>query len=315
MPFAPMEPILSRSLPRDPAYVYQVKWDGVRLLADVAPDGVRLWSKKGVDVTLAFPELVAALAPLGRRRRWLDGEAVVLNGEGRPSFADVVRRIRVRHADKAEGYARTLPARYAVFDCLRDGEAVLFAQPWEVRQEYLHNLIPVNSEALFAVETFADGMALWTRVVARGEEGVVAKRRHGLYVPGKRHGDWVKVKASREGVFAVVGLVEHIGRVRSVLLAERTADGAWAYVGRVASGLSERERRLLASGTAHLVTESPPFRGAVERQRGERVRWLVPHLAACVQYREKTPAGRLRHPKLVGFVVPPPDWTGDGEGQ
>lgn len=313
MPFAPMEPILSPALPRDPSYAFQVKWDGVRLVADVGPDGVRLWSKNGRDVTVAFPELVATLKPLGNRRRWLDGEAIVLDHAGRSSFSDAVRRIRVRDAAAAQQYARTWPACYAVFDCLRDGETVLFAEAWEARQEYLHNLIPVNSQALFAVETVRDGEALWNRVLAQGEEGVVAKRRQGRYVPGKTHGDWLKVKACREGVFAIVGLAEWAGRVRSVLLAERSGDGTWTYVGRVASGLSEKERRLLAAGTAHLVSERPPFRGAVDRQRGEQLRWLLPYLAARVQYREKTPDGRLRHPKLVGFLATPPDGLRDGE--
>lgn len=211
MPFAPMEPILSPALPRDPSYAFQVKWDGVRLVADVGPDGVRLWSKNGRDVTVAFPELVAALKPLGNRRRWLDGEAIVLDHAGRSSFSDAVRRIRVRDAAAAQQYARTWPACYAVFDCLRDGETVLFAEAWEARQEYLHNLIPVNSQALFAVETVRDGEALWNRVLAQGEEGVVAKRRQGRYVPGKTHGDWLKVKACREGVFAIVGLAEWAG--------------------------------------------------------------------------------------------------------
>ena len=302
-PFQPMEPVPAPSLPREPGYAYEAKWDGIRLIAEASKSGVRLWTRGGLEVTRTLPEIAEALqaiAPAGPL--WLDGEAVVLGKNGRPAFEEVVRRIRTRDERKASVLAASSPACYAVFDCLRRGSRTLFAQPWEKRSAVLREIIPGGPGPVLRVSSHDDASALWQKVVSEGWEGAVAKRRDAPYIAGKAHRLWWKVKALQERLFAVAGVVEAGGRVRSLLLALPGEAGAWEFAGRAGSGLSERDRLLLATRTSHLVAREPPFAEAVRLAPGEIVRWFKPLLTVKVAYRERTADGLLRHPRIMGFT-------------
>lgn len=306
LPFQPMEPIPAPALPHGSQYVYEAKWDGIRLLAEVSKTGVRLWTRKGVEVTHALPEVEQALFPMASIGcLWLDGEVVVLDESERPSFEEVVRRIRVQDKKKAATLATFRPACYAVFDCLRRGKRTYFEQPWEKRNALLREVIPHRLGPVLRVSSCDDAAALWQQVVSEGWEGVVAKRRDAPYVAGKAHRLWWKVKAVKEGLFAVIGIVEAGGRVRSLLLASPNASGGWVFAGRVGSGLSEKERYQLATCTAHLIVQEPPVQESIRLASGESLRWFRPLLTVKVAYRERTGEGLLRHPRLTGFTTLP----------
>jgi len=175
------------ALPDGPEWVFEVKWDGMRLLADVADGRVRLSSRSERDVTANFPELAALtdLAP----DVLLDGEVVLLEN-GVPSFAALADRM---HGPVAPRIAQTRPVTFMVFDVLRLYGVPLFDRPFAERRGTLERLDLASIPVLSLSPTYTDGAALLEVTRQRGMEGVVAKRRDGVYRPGRRSPTWTKV--------------------------------------------------------------------------------------------------------------------------
>lgn len=283
-------------LPRGPEWTFEVKWDGVRVLAEVTGGRVRLMSRSGRDVTVAYPEL-QALAALPDVT--LDGEVVALEA-GAPSFAALAQRMHVRDAGRAAALARAQPVTYLVFDLLRTGEEDLTRRPLRERREQLEEL-PLAAPAQLS-PTYDDGAALLEATRAQGLEGVLAKRWSSRYEVGRRSTAWLKLphRRSRAAVVAAWRPEPASERLGSVLLAAPDSDGALQYLGRAGSGLAgalgERLRRLLephARPSSPLAADVP----ATDR-RGSR--WVEPEVVVDVAYLLRTDTGRLRHPVVRG---------------
>lgn len=283
-------------------WVHEFKWDGVRALA--ASDGrrVQLRSRRGNDVTAAYPELagLAGALPAGTV---VDGEIVALDEEGVPSFPLLQRRMHVRDPGRVAGLARTVPVRLLVFDVLVDrGESVV-DEPWSRRRERLEAL-EVEGPS-WSTPPVVDDLDLAVRTAAaRGLEGVVSKRREGRYRPGERSPDWRKRRLVREQEL-VVGGVRHGRGHRSGgfgALLVGTWDGTdparpLRYAGGVGSGFSDRETRRLQTRLDALASDDCPF---LDPPRGLDVAWVRPELVVQVRFREWTPDGRLRQPSYRG---------------
>jgi bifunctional non-homologous end joining protein LigD len=170
------------ALPEGPEWLYEVKWDGMRLLADVEERVLRLTA--GRDVTAYFPELagLAEVAP----DVVLDGEIVVLDG-GVPSRAALAERLK----GSIEPGVRSVT--YMVFDVLRLYGVPLLDRPFGERRATLERLDIAAVPALTLSPTYADGRALLAVTGQRGLGGVVAKRTDGVYRPGLRSPGWVMV--------------------------------------------------------------------------------------------------------------------------
>ena len=136
-----MRPMLATKgtyVPRGEEWVHEVKWDGVRALTEVRDGRLRMYSRNGNDITVAWPEL--STSPLGDRDLLVDGEVIALNEHGLPDFRMLQDRMHVRNAQTARRLAATVPATYMIFDLLRlDGED-LTGLPWEERRARLEGL-------------------------------------------------------------------------------------------------------------------------------------------------------------------------------
>lgn len=292
-----MEPRSAAEPPDDPAYVYQVKWDGVRMLAFVAPDRVRLQNRRLHERTQHYPEL-QALAELCRGPAILDGEVVALH-EGKPSFARVLQRDLTTHPERAGGLMRRIPVDYMVFDILLTGTEDIGRRPLHERQERLRDwLRPAAGVSL--VEDFSAGRALFDAVRAEELEGIVAKRSDSPYVEGKRTSHWLKIKYRRRLHCAIGGCTFKEGRLSALLLGLYAADGQFIYVGRAGSGLNSEQARVLAQYFREHATATPPFRPA-PRIYGVTSVWSRPELVCVVEYQEWTDDLSLRAPVIVGF--------------
>ena len=206
----------SGPLPKGDGWVYEIKWDGMRVLADVAPDGVRAWSTTGREVAVSFPELAAlapALAPLDAL---LDGEVVALDDAGRPSFERLQHRMHVTSAVDAARRATEVPVAYVVFDLLRLGGHDLIDRPWHERRRLLEQIGEDLPAGVDVARVYEDGEDLLSAVDAQGLEGVVAKRRDAPYVPGARSRQWVKVKVRRHDEWVVGGWSGGAGNLPAV---------------------------------------------------------------------------------------------------
>lgn len=296
----------------DPACAFQLKWDGVRMLAFLDGGRVRLQNRRLRDRTAVYPELAALPSLVSARQAILDGEVIVLH-EGRPSFPRVLQR-DLAGAAAAPRLRSALPAGFAAFDLLYlDGED-LTGRPWWARQELLARRAAGESPLLHLTRNYEDGLSLWGAVVEQGLEGVVAKVRASPYVPGRRTRHWLKVKVRRR-VECVLGGYTLMGGgpLPGALLVGLYRDdpgppagrpgapaGRLTCVGRVGSGLDEATRAALARRLPALARPDPPFQPP-PRLPGLVCRWLDPLLTVLVDYAEWTEDLKLRAPSLAGF--------------
>lgn len=254
----PLAPMLARAADRIPeGLVYEPKWDGWRCL--LARDGadIRLWSRRGTDLTAFFPELVAAAAELPERCV-LDGEVVIAAGN-RLEYT----LLATRHASRAdaERLARRHPATFIAFDLLALDDHSLLRQPWRARRELLTVVLDDHPRALAIspVTTDVEVAERWfDRFEGAGLDGVMAKHPDGPYEPGQR--TWLKIK-HRRTVDVVVGSFRldrnstptH-PQLGSLQLGLFDADDRLWFMG-VCSGFANRQRRELAEVLGQLELE------------------------------------------------------------
>ncbi|QYR19108.1 DNA ligase [Paenibacillus sp. sptzw28] len=285
-PFIPMSPVYSDIIPEGKDWVYQLKWDGYRIIASARSGHVGLYSKKMLEQNSEYPELVQALSKL-EGEFILDGEVIVMDAEiMRPSFQKLQQRGKLTERE---------PVQYMLFDLLNMDGNDLRKLPYRERHALLKRLASAWGPPFFVADVYEDGRALWEWVQINGWEGVISKRLGSLYKEGKEHKDWYKRKAALRLEPEAVGILFNEGRAASLVM---RMDGA--YIGRVSSGLNTREKaellKLDMSASMKLYFDSLPA-----GLKGETVRWLAEPLSIEVTGAERTEGGLIRHPKLLSI--------------
>ena len=283
---------------RREGWLFELKYDGYRLLAWKEGARVTLRYRRGGDATALFPEVARALATLPVDGAVLDGEVVVLDAAGRPDFQALQQRGRLLRGIDVADAALTRPATFFAFDLLSIGGLDLRALPLVRRKELLAAVAPRLGPVRFADHVEAEGEALYREVEARGLEGIVAKRGDAPYRTGRSEA-WLKIRTQRAGDFAVVGYTAPAaGRTGfgALHLAAR-GDGGLRYAGRVGTGFDEASLAALHARLAGLARRAPACDGAVPKGRGHR--WVEPALVAEVRFKEWTRDGVLRQPVFV----------------
>ncbi len=282
-------------LPTGPEWAYELKWDGVRALADTRGGRLRLYSRSGADVTVAYPELAGLAEAVPDVL--LDGEIVVLDAVGRTSFPALAERMHVRDRRRAARLAATIPVTYLVFDLLAiDGED-LTGWPYHRRRAVLEERVPAGPHWVVP-PVFDDGPATMTVAAEHDLEGVVAKRLDAPYRPGVRSDAWVKVKRELTGDFVVGGWRPGARRI-GALLVGTPVSGGLRLRGRVGGGISAAAERALLAALTPLVTDRSPFVEPVPREDARDAVWVRPQVVVEVRYGQLTPDGRLRFPRFV----------------
>jgi bifunctional non-homologous end joining protein LigD len=291
----------------DPTWLFEPKWDGYRILLGHDGDGTRLWTRRGNDATDRFPELTT----IGFDRPVvLDGEVVVFDDEGRPSFDLLQAR-----AGRPEGGAATRSAVLIVFDVLHLGTDAVIDRPLEARLELLDGMSlpgPLQRSPV----TPGEGEALWVAVVEQDLEGMVAKRVGSIYRPGVRSEDWRKIHHVHTAKAVVGGFTPGAGG-RSDTLGSLLV-GLWdgtrlRYIGAVGTGFSDAALRAISEALEDQTIGDVPFHD--DPGLPSEAVWIEPVLVAAIGYGSWTSAGRLRHPRFLGFVDDPSDEiTFDREG-
>lgn len=291
---APQLATLVDQVPTDPqGWVYEIKFDGYRLLTRIEGPSIRCFTRNGHDWSAKLPRLANALAQLGMASGWLDGEVVVLNDQGLPDFGAL---------QNAFDSASTADLVYYVFDLpFYDGRD-LRQLPLSQRREILRSALSRKpQDSIRFSEAFEQApQDLLASALQLGLEGVVGKRAASGYSSGRGR-DWIKLKTGLRQEFVIGGYTQPKGSrtgLGALLLGLHDADGKLRYAGNVGTGFDAKTLHELAARLAKLHSKRNPFADLPSAVQGQ---WVKPQLLAEVAFGAWTRAGRIRHPVFHGL--------------
>jgi bifunctional non-homologous end joining protein LigD len=302
---APMLAVAGSLPSGDAGWAYEVKWDGIRAVVYVEGGRVRALGRSSTDITARYPELREAGEQLGARPAVLDGEVIALGPDGRPSFGQLQQRMHLSGSSEIARKARQVPVSYVVFDVLHlDGQSLLELS-YDERRQRLESL-GLAGGSLATGDSFRDvpGADVLAAAEQRGLEGIVAKRRDSPYRPGRRSGEWVKVKVVRTQEVVIGGWTagngQRSGELGALLLGIPGGDGL-RYVGKVGTGFGEQERRAILRRLEPLARKTSPFSTPVDPAVAALAHFVRPAVVGEVRYGDRTEDGHLRHASWRGL--------------
>jgi len=285
-------------------WAFEMKWDGVRVLAYLSGGRVELRSRRGRDDTAAYVDVAEALAALDLGEAVLDGEIVVLNAQGAPNFGLLQNRINLTRPTDIQRALAAYPAQLMLFDVLALNGESLLRRSYDERRQILEELVPSRPNARVQVPPALE-LDLESALEVSGElglEGVVAKKRSSPYLPGSRGDGWRKIKPKKDQEVVIGGWRPGQGRrdggVGSLLVGIPTPDGLH-YVGRVGSGFNARQLDEIQAELAPLARRTPPF-ADVPREDARDAHWVEPLLVGEVRYGGADRTGSTAPPGLAG---------------
>lgn len=308
----------------DPAWHFELKLDGYRMVAAAVEGEASLLTRNGHDALPTFPDIARALRKLPFRRVVLDGEVVVHDAAGYPSFRHLQKRARLSRPLDIRRASFEMPANFYAFDLLAFDGHDLRDLPLSERRRFLRDAVPEAGPIRFSEHFEGCGEALFGQVQGMGLEGIMAKRADSRYIGG-RSSDWRKIHAAREARFVIVGFTTpsgsrtgfgalHLGAYGSTDADAGAGTGddglALHYIGRVGTGFDDKTLADLRARLDELKSDGPAF--VTPAPAGDDHTWVEPELVAKIRYKEFTEGGLLRHPVFLG-VLPTPEGTGDGE--
>jgi bifunctional non-homologous end joining protein LigD len=269
---APMRPRLAGRAFNSPDYLFELKWDGIRALATRDAFGLRITDRAGGDLLPAVPELRDLPLPDGMV---LDGEIVVCDSRGRPSYDLLAGRLGPKAAKRGRGPI------FVAFDLLYESGRPLLARPLAERRARLLGA-GLGSRVLAVPEHLDDDGEPFLDVVAEyGLEGIVAKRRDSRYVPGTRTAEWLKCHVTPRADVVIGALVIEVHRgARTILCGFRGEEGAIAFAGE--AHVPPYLGAWLDEATRDFVADGSPFATPVALRDG--LRFLRPRLVAIVEH-------------------------------
>ena len=288
-------------------WLFELKLDGYRLIASKSKGEALLLTRNGNDYTGVFPEIARAVKALPYNDCIIDGEVVVCDAKGLPSFARLQQRGRLTSPMDIRRAAIELPATFYAFDLLAFEGFDLRSLPLSERKHFLTQAVPKLGALRWLDHIETEGEAFLEQVTAMGLEGVVAKRAASKY-RGGRSPDWLKIKAEKTGDFVIVGYTAPKGS-RSHIGALQLGDfvnGTLVYAGRVGTGfndalLKELKSLLEPSQRKDAACAGPVLSPGADPLESSKIpdtkttTWVEPTHVCEVRYREWTPDGFLRH--------------------
>jgi bifunctional non-homologous end joining protein LigD len=282
-------PMLATLVPKpfhEPGWVYEEKYDGIRIVAYKEGTRVTLLTRNDLDRTAGFKGIADAISRLTDKTVLLDGEVVAFDAKG-------VSRFQLLQRGNES-------LRFAVFDCLYRNGRDLRSEPLVRRRQELEAALGEPPDQLLLSRRLApNGLTAYSIAKRKGFEGIVAKDSDSLYEE-RRSRKWLKVKVHQEEEFVIggftapAGVRKHLG----ALLLGAYSGNNLSFVGKVGTGFNEQTLAGLAKAFRWLIRSSPPF---VRPPREKNVTWLEPRLVAQIAFQEWTADQKLRQPVFLGL--------------
>jgi bifunctional non-homologous end joining protein LigD len=304
-----IEPMKAKLVEKPPAtgdWIYELKFDGIRLIAVKVTKKVSLLSRNQNELGERFPEIVEAVKNLPARECVIDGEVVALDDEGRSSF-------QLLQAREMEG-RKSLVYFYA-FDLLQlDGKS-LVSLPLEARKIVLEKLCADAGDPIrYSGAIGGDAEALLDEVKRRGLEGLIGKQRNSVYEAGRRSGAWIKLKCVDQQEFVIGGYTPPQGARKhfGAILVGYYKNNKLLFAGKVGTGFTAKSLSILHKKLQAEERVDCPFVDLPSKQNGQwiqgitpsmmrKMHWVNPKLVAEIKFAEWTRDGKLRAPVFLGL--------------
>lgn len=273
-------------------WLFEIKWDGYRAIAELNGKNSRLYSRNGLAFEEEYPVVFDELKKI-KQKIVLDGEIVAFNDKGMPSFQHL----------QQYGQNPDIPLVYYVFDLLSVNGTSVMDQPLIERKELLHSLLPQSDVIKYCDHVETKGEELFAAMQKQGLEGMIAKRKTSHYSPGARNNDWLKVKHMLTDEAVIAGFTEARGgrKYFGALILGSYIDGKLTYIGHTGTGFTDKSLREMHQMLKPLITDKNPFEGKV--RVNAPVTWVKPQLVCNLKYTEVTAEGSRRHPVFMGLRV------------
>jgi bifunctional non-homologous end joining protein LigD len=287
----------------DPAWLFEPKFDGLRLLVRFDGRGLSLLSRNGKEQSVAFPDLAQSLRTSLRGPAIVDGEAVCFDTEGRTSFRSLQQRLHLENTAEIAARQERFPAYIYLFDILYLERRDCTELPLAKRKPILRRAVRWSDRVLWTQGEPEHGVRLWREACRKGQEGIIGKRLDSPYIAGRSQA-WVKVKCLAGQEFVIGGYTDPQGSrvgLGALLVGYYAEDGkTLCYAGKVGTGFSREtlldlHRQLLA-----LEQRRSPFTSGPPAL-GPGVHWVRPKLVAEIAFTEWTQHDQLRHPRFKGI--------------
>ncbi len=285
-----------------PDWLFEVKWDGIRVIAFVTESGVRLTTRRGNDCSAQYPELAHIARELDAGECIVDGEIVAYDDKGLPSFHRLQQRMNLQRASDIQHAQAEVPVGMQVFDLLYLDGRDLRKLPLIQRKALLRRVVRPKGFLLFSEHVEGEGEAFYKAVTQRGLEGAVAKEKDSVYLSGKRSKSWLKLKATKEMDCVIGGWTEGEGARKalgSVVLGLYQPDGKLCFVCNAGSGFDQRTIDITLELLRPIEAHKHPF--ARKPEPPERYHWVEPRYVCRIKYSNFTPEGFVRHPVFLGL--------------
>ena len=302
----PMKAKLVEKPPTTGNWIYELKFDGIRLIAVKDHKKASLLSRNQNDLSGCFPEILQAVKNLPPDECVLDGEVVALDEEGRSSF----QLLQAREMD-----GRKSPIYFYAFDLLQLNGKTLVSLPLEVRKNVLESLCAdAGNPIRYSGAIGGDANQLLKEVRRRGLEGIIGKLRNSVYEPGRRSGAWIKLKCVNEQEFVIGGYTPPQGARKyfGAILVGYYDGGDLVFAGKVGTGFTAKSLARLHKKFQGERRADCPFVDLPSKQNGEwvlgitpsmmkKMRWTNPKFVAEIKFAEWTRDGKLRAPVFLGL--------------
>ena len=264
-------------------YLYEVKYDGIRVLVFVSKDKVVIRSRYGIDITGLFPEMMV-LCKMVKGNVIFDGEIIMLDNN-KVSFSKLQKRIHLKNKKTIEFLSKTNPVIFICFDVIFEGKDLInlsLLERKDVLSKYKDNDVFIKSTYVIG-----DGTKLFNAIKKLDMEGIVAKKINSKYLVNERSDNWLKIKNYKSGDFIILGYInKEESHVISLVLGEHL-NKKIVYVGKVILG----KKRNLADKILKMKKSK-----AVVKIKDKDVIYIKPEIKCLIKYLERTENGLLRQP-------------------